>query len=146
MPESVRKTVSLPLGLVRCGIYGALMNESVKRLDPLAGCYCWLAEQSERLRIEVGIGAVPRDGAVRLRGIEAAEVSSAATTAAAAASAEAAATTTAKPAASTAKTTAAEGSAESSAAAVSAKQAALAGSRRLPDRPARRDRLVPCPH
>ena len=38
MPESVRKTVSLPLGFVRCGMYGALMNESENRFDPLTGC------------------------------------------------------------------------------------------------------------
>ena len=92
----------------------------------VGGLRLLLAEQSERLRIEVGSGAIPRDGAVGLRGIEAAEISSAAATAAAATASAEAATTTTKPAAA-AKATTAEGSAESSAAAVSAKQAALAG-------------------
>src|SRR5208337_2395851 len=89
---------------------------SIRRLRLL------LAEQGERLCVEVGGVSIPGDGAVGLRGIEAAEVASPTTAASTATPAEAAAST-AKTA--SAKTTAAEGSAESSSTAIPAKQATL---------------------
>ena len=39
-PDSVRNTVSLPLGFVSPGMYGALINVSPNRFVPEAGCSC----------------------------------------------------------------------------------------------------------
>ena len=98
VPESVRNIVSLPLGLVSPGMYGALIKVRSEAIG--AGCRLLLrlTAQAERLRIQGGVAAGPEDGAVRLAGIEAAKIAapsaakSSAATAAETASAETART------------------------------------------------------
>ena len=104
-------------------MYGALMNESVKLIGSV-GRLILLAGRcnANGCALKTELCSVPGDGAVGLRGIEAAEVAVRRHHLRRPASAEAAASTsTAKPAAA-AKTPAAEGSAKPSAAAVSAKR------------------------
>ena len=54
------------------------MKVRPKRLVPEAGCCCDWPRRRERLRVERGVAADPEDGAVRLAGVEAAEVAASA--------------------------------------------------------------------
>ena len=86
--------MSLPLGLVKCGRYGALINVSPNRLVPDAGCDLRLAKQRKRLRIQRRVAAHPENRPMRLPGIEAAKVPAPSTTTAATAATATEPTTT----------------------------------------------------
>jgi hypothetical protein len=68
------ETRVLAAGLGECGMYGALMKVMPKRLVPEAGCSCGWPRKLKGLRVQRRVAADPEDRAMRLAGIEAAEV------------------------------------------------------------------------